>query len=212
VVEPLPRLQAIVDVDTAVRHRWTPLDLSRGFLDGGARLLQLRAKSMPSGPLLELVDALVEMARPYDAAIVVNDRPDLARLAGAAGVHVGQDDLPPSAARRLVGDSAIVGCSTHTAEQIDAACGEPVSYIAVGPVFGTRTKDTGYSAVGLALVAHAASRAGPTPIVAIGGVTLDNAAAVIAAGASSVAVIGDLLVGGDPAARVRAYAERLGPL
>ena len=130
-------------------------------------------------------------------------------MSGAAGVHVGQDDLPPAAARALLGPSAIVGWSTHTTAQIDAARLEPVTYVAVGPVFGTRTKDTGYAAVGPELVAAAAARSGGRPVVAIGGVTLATAPLAIEAGASCVAVISDLLAGGDPAARVRRFVEVL---
>jgi thiamine-phosphate pyrophosphorylase len=102
-----------------------------------------------------------------------------------------------------------VGLSTHTLDQVGAAAGEPVSYIAVGPVFGTATKDTGYTPVGLAMVAAAAARAGALPIVAIGGIDLERAPAVLAAGAASVAVISDLLTP-DPSARTRAYMELLG--
>jgi len=126
-------------------------------------------------------------------------------MSGAGGVHVGQDDLPPSAARALLGPRAVVGYSTHTIAQIDGAAAEPVSYIAVGPVFGTRTKDTGYLAVGLDLVREAVRRSKGRPVVAIGGVTLATAPAVWGAGASAVAVISDLLVGGDPRGRVASY-------
>ena len=187
---------------------WTPLDLARAFLDGGARLLQLRAKGMPSGALLELAEAIVEMADQYEAGLIVNDRVDVARLAGAEGVHVGQEDLPPAAAREQLGPAAIVGYSTHSVAQAEAALREPISYLAVGPVFGTSTKDTGYNAVGLELVSAAARLAGSMPVVAIGGVTLDNARSAIDAGASAVAVISDLLVG-DPGERVKAYLRIL---
>lgn len=128
-------------------------------------------------------------------------------MAGAAGVHVGQEDLAPAAARAIVGDTAIVGRSTHTEQQVDAARQEPIDYLAIGPVFGTATKATGYDAVGLDMVRRA-TRAG-RPVVAIGGVTLDNAASVIAAGAASVAVISDLVSGGDPQRRVRDFLARL---
>jgi thiamine-phosphate pyrophosphorylase len=134
---------------------------------------------------------------------------DLARLSGAAGVHVGQDDLPPRAARQLLGAAAIVGYSTHTVVQIDAAASEPLTYLAIGPVFGTATKDTGYGAVGLDMVREAVKRSREKPVVAIGGITLERAPAVIAAGASAVAVIGDLMAGGAPRDRVAAYCRAL---
>lgn len=186
-----------------------PVDVARALLDGGARLLQLRAKTLPSRDFLALADAVVAAARGGGASIIINDRVDIAKLAGAAGVHVGQDDLSPAAARRLLGDAAIVGFSTHTIEQVEAAVREPVSYVAVGPVFGTQSKDTGYGAVGLDLVTAAARIAGTLPVVAIGGITIENASSVIAAGAASVAVISDLLVDRDPEERTRAFLRRL---
>ena len=189
----------------SLRAGWAPEDLARAFLDGGARCVQIRAKGLASNRLLDLCDAMTEAARPYDALVIVNDRPDMALMSRAGGVHLGQDDLPPSVVRRLLGPAAVVGFSTHTNEQLDGASAEPVTYVAIGPVFGTSTKETGYSAVGLAQVSEAARRSKGLPVVAIGGITLERAASVWAAGASSVAVITDLLRGGDPAARVRAY-------
>jgi len=143
---------------------------------------------------------------------VINDRADIAALSRADGVHVGQEDLAPDDVRRVVGDSAIVGLSTHTIDQLDKAVAAPVSYLAIGPVFGTATKDTGYDAVGLEMVRQASRRAAARglPLVAIGGITLGRAASVIEAGASSVAVIGDLLVGDDPRKRTREFLARLG--
>lgn len=191
------------------RAGWRPADLARAYLDGGARVLQLRAKHLISAAFLVLCDDVVRLADAMGAGVIVNDRVDLARLSGAAGAHVGQDDIPPRAARALLGPNAIVGCSTHTVAQIEEAAREPVSYIAVGPVFGTATKDTGYGPVGLELVRAAVERGGGLPIVAIGGITLDRAPGVLAAGASAVAVITDLVATGDPAARVAAYCRAL---
>jgi thiamine-phosphate pyrophosphorylase len=203
------RLQAILDIDTALRAGWEPVALARAFLDGGARFLQIRAKTLASGPFLELCDQVVRLGGEYGAAVIVNDRVDLAQMSGAAGAHVGQDDLPPAAARAQLGPGAILGYSTHSVSQVEQALREPVSYVAVGPVFGTRTKDTGYDAIGLELVSAAAERTRKTPLVAIGGITLDTAPAVIAAGAAGVAVISDLLAGGDPGKRVRAFLAAL---
>jgi thiamine-phosphate diphosphorylase len=126
-------------------------------------------------------------------------------MAGAPGVHVGQVDLPVGAVRALLGAQAIIGYSTHSVDQIEDATRQPVSYIAVGPVFPTRTKETGYEQVGVGLVADAVRRSRGLPVVAIGGITLETAPAVWAAGAASVAVISDLLTSGDPRARVAAY-------
>ena len=212
---PLPPLHAILDVDAARAAGWTVPDLARACLSGGAGCLQVRAKHLAGGPLLELCDEVVGLARQAGAVVIVNDRADLARLSGAAGVHVGQDDLAAAAARAIVGAAAIVGVSTHTPGQALEAFGQPVDYVAVGPVFGTSSKDTGYAAVGLQLVRRVAAlardAAGPRPVrpvVAIGGVTLDRARSVLDAGASAVAVISDLLIG-DPETRVREYMRVL---
>ncbi len=205
----LPRLNAIVDVDVAGQSGWQPIDLAQAYLAGGARFLQLRAKHLSAGDFVALARAMAAAAHEREALFVVNDRADLARLAGADGVHVGQEDLSPAAVRRIVGDTAIVGLSTHTPEQLDLALGEPVSYVAIGPVFGTTTKATGYDAVGLERITDAAARAGRVPLVAIGGISLDTAEAVLEAGAATVAVIGDLLATRDPTSRVREYCARL---
>lgn len=131
----------------------------------------------------------------------------------ADGVHVGQNDLSPAAVRTILSGERFVGRSTHTFAQFDAALLEPVTYVAVGPVFGSTTKDTGYDPIGLDMVRQAASRARSRglPLVAIGGITLDRAADVIAAGATAVAVIGDLLSTNDPETRVRQYLRQLMP-
>jgi thiamine-phosphate pyrophosphorylase len=207
----LSPLNAILDDDAATRAGWDILELARAFLDGGATFLQLRAKDRSSAWMLETAAQLVSMAAPVGALVVVNDRADIARLADAGGVHVGQDDLAPAAVRRLLGPDRVVGLSTHSIAQLDAAVAQPIDYVAIGPVFGTASKNTGYDAVGLRLVEAAAARARPRglPVVAIGGITLDCATDVIAAGASAVAVISDLLVIGDPRARVREYLDKL---
>ena len=200
-------LHAIVDVHIASKAAWKALDLGRAFLDGGARILQLRAKELPSGAFLDLADSLVALASDYEAGVIVNDRVDIARLCGADGVHVGQEDLSPAVAREQLGPAAVIGFSTHSVVQIEAAVAEPISYLAVGPVFGTSTKETGYAAVGLDLVS-VASGLSPVPVVAIGGVTLANARSAIDAGAAAVAVISDLLAG-VPCERVKAYLRLL---
>ena len=202
----LSPLCAIVDSEAAARAGWQPLDLARAFIDGGARFLQLRAKDLPGALFLETATAIVQLAHGRGASVIVNDRADIARLAGADGVHIGQDDLSPRAVRSLVGPDAVVGVSTHTIEQLERAVDEPVNYVAIGPVFGTTTKVTGHERVGLEMVREAAlrTRARGLPLVAIGGITLENAPSVIQAGAQSVAVISDLLAG-DPERRVRGF-------
>jgi thiamine-phosphate pyrophosphorylase len=204
-------LNAIIDADAAAQAGWAVLDLARACLDGGATFLQLRAKHATGRWLIDTAAAIVALGAPAGVQLIVNDRADIARLAGAAGVHVGQEDLPADAARRIVGPDRIVGVSTHTTAQLDAAVREPVDYIAIGPVFGTASKSTGYDAIGLAMVEQAAVRAHARGlrVVAIGGITLDSAADVVRAGADAVAVIGDLLRTGDPRARVHEYLDRL---
>jgi thiamine-phosphate diphosphorylase len=201
-----------------LRAGWTAVDLAGAFLDGGARLIQLRAKVASGRDFLRWAEQLVFRARPAGAQIIINDRADVAALSAADGAHVGQDDLPPRRVRDLLGPRALVGLSAYTAGQLLEGLTEPVSYLAIGPVFTTGTKDTGYSAGGLALVRRAArvvadhaarTNRARLPLVAIGGITLDNAPDVIRAGADSVAVVSDLLTTGDPAARTRAYLSRL---
>jgi thiamine-phosphate pyrophosphorylase len=205
-----PTLYAIVDADVARAAGYGVVELAERYLTGGARWLQLRAKVAGSRELLEWVEAIQSKAATKRGRLILNDRADLSLVSGVDGVHVGQDDLPIDAVRRLLGPSAIIGLSTHTRRQVDLALQLAVSYIAVGPVFLTHTKAAAEDIVGLDLVRYAARHAGRTPVVAIGGITLERAPDVIAAGASAVAVISDLLVGGDPEARTRAFVERLG--
>jgi len=204
----LPPVYPLVDVDLCRARRLDPLAVLAALIEGGARFIQLRDKDPSSGARLARADAAVALARSAGARLIVNDRADLARLAGADGVHVGQEDLAVDDVRRIVGPAAIVGVSTHDEAQVAAAVRTSATYIAVGPIYGTLSKDTGYTARGLALVRHAA-RASALPVVAIGGITLERAPEVIAAGAASVAVISDLLTGGDPAARTRAFLDGL---
>jgi thiamine-phosphate pyrophosphorylase len=184
-------------------------------MDAGARFLQLRAKRSGSGALLDTARRIVRHAAPASSALIVNDRADVALLSGAAGVHVGQDDLSPAAARTIIGPQSVVGLSTHTMAHLEAALAAPVSYVAVGPVFGTTTKDTGYAPIGLEAVRRAsrrirASSSPDLPLVAIGGITLENACSALEAGADSVAVISDLISTGDPADRVSRFLRALG--
>jgi thiamine-phosphate pyrophosphorylase len=202
-----PCIYPIVDTAVCRSRMLDPGALAEACLRGGARLLQLRAKDEPSTVQLALADRLVARVRAAGGQLVVNDRADIALMAGAHGVHVGQEDLSVDAVRGVLGADAIVGLSAHTREQIDRALATSASYVAVGPVFETSTKATGYSARGLELVSYAAGRG--KPVVAIGGITLERAAAVVSAGATGLAVITDLLTGEDPEARVRAFLREL---
>jgi thiamine-phosphate pyrophosphorylase len=199
----------IIDTELCRHRAIDPVALAEACLRGGARLLQLRAKDDSSADLTALAERIVGAAHAAGAQVVVNDRADIALLSGADGVHVGQTDLPVAAARAIVGPDRIVGVSTHDRDQIDEALAGAASYVAVGPVFLTASKDTGYAPRGLDLVRYAAGRG--KPVVAIGGITLERAPEVVAAGAAWLAVISDILVGDDPEARVRAFADRLPP-
>ena len=201
-----PFLYPIIDTGLCRRCQIDPVDLCDAFLAGGARVLQLRQKDASSGEFLQRADILVQRAKKANALLIINDRADIARLSGAAGVHVGQEDLRVADVRRLLPEPAIVGLSTHDDHQVEDAIEQQPTYIAVGPIFGTSTKDTGYSARGLDLVRSAAGRG--RPVVAIGGLTLDNMLDAVRAGASGVAVISDLLTG-DPEARTRDFIARL---
>ena len=203
----VPFLYPIIDTGVCRARALDPLSVADACLRGGARILQLRDKDGASGAFLSLAEAMVRCARAVDGLVIVNDRADLARLSGAGGVHVGQDDLSPADVCGIVGPGSVVGVSTHDEQQIDAALVTDATYVAVGPIFGTATKDTGYTARGLDLIRYAANRG--KPIVAIGGIALDRVESVLAAGASGLAVISDLLMTGDPEARTREYIARL---
>ena len=195
----------------AAKSGWTVSALADAYLAGGARLIQIRCKQAPSGAFLAMCQEVVTRARPMGALVVVNDRADIARLSAADGVHLGQDDLDPAAARQILGEAALIGRSTHSTDQVRGASILPVDYVAVGPIFGTMTKDTGCRHVGTELVIEAASILKDTgkPVVAIGGITLETAPSVIAAGAQSVAIISDLLSTGNPEARVKEFLQAL---
>ena len=201
-----PFLYPIVDTGLCRSRGIDPVALCDAYLAGGARVLQLREKERSSGEFLQLADVLVERTRQAGALLIINDRADIARLSGAAGVHVGQDDPTVADVRKLLPTPTIVGLSTHDERQIDRAIEQQPTYVAVGPVFETATKDTGYAARGLDLVRCAAGRG--IPLVAIGGLTLDNVRDVVRAGALGIAVISDLL-NGDPEARTRDFIARL---
>jgi thiamine-phosphate pyrophosphorylase len=206
-----PRLYAILDLDAAGSRGLTPAAVAAAWLQAGVRLMQLRAKPLSFGPMLELATDLVRQGRAAGAAVVVNDRADVAKLAGAAGVHVGQDDLSAADVRAMLGPAAIVGVSAHSPDEVAAACRPEVSYVAIGPVFATGSKRSPEPAVGLSGVREAAriARRAGHPLVAIGGITIDRAPEVLAAGAASVAVIAGLLAG-ETAATARAWLEAVG--
>lgn len=178
------------------------------LLAAGVRLLQYRDKQAGARELLEKSRAIADLVRPRNALFFVNDRPDVAYLAGADGVHVGQHDLHCEQARAVIGSEKFVGVSTHNLEQFAAAAATSADYIAVGPIFETRTKANPDPVVGAELVRRARALT-DKPIVAIGGITLERSAEIIAAGADSVAVISDILLAPDPAARAAQFVALL---
>jgi len=201
----LPRLYVILD---AALLSQPETEVARGLADAGVRLLQYRDKSAPARELLQKSRALADELLPREVMFVVNDRADVAALAGASGVHVGQDDLSVESARKIVGPRALVGVSTHNLAQFQAAAVASADYIAIGPVFATTSKANPDPVVGIETIRQVRRLTGK-PIVAIGGITLDRAQEVVAAGADSVAVIGDVLRAPDPAKRARQYIELL---
>jgi thiamine-phosphate pyrophosphorylase len=200
----LPPFYPILDVDIAQARGLNLERVLDAWLEAGVRLVQLRAKPMHGAALLALAETCRARTREAGAIFIVNDRIDVARLVEADGAHVGQDDLPPAAARRLLGDGPILGWSTHNEAQLQAARAEPIDYVAIGPVFQTGSKERPDPVVGLDGVRRAKELAAGRPVVAIGGITLDRAVDVLRAGASTVAVIGDVMVS-DAAARAREF-------
>jgi thiamine-phosphate pyrophosphorylase len=195
----LPALYAIVDpLDTGA----DPVRLGQAMLDGGARLLQLRLKRADTRVLVDVGHALREATRRTGALFLLNDRPDVARAVAADGVHLGQEDVPAAVARRVLGPSAIVGISTHDHGELTAALAADPDYVAVGPVYATGSKEAALPPRGLAIVS-AARRRTALPLVAIGGITAETAAAVRDAGADSVAMIGALVRAPEVAAATR---------
>ncbi len=171
-------------------------------LRGGVDIVQLRCKEAPDSRILAAGERFAARCRAHGALFILNDRPDLVAAAGADGVHIGQDDAPVGEARALVGPERIIGLSTHSPAQIEAAMAADVDYIGVGPVHATPTKP-GRPAVGLALVGYAAAHA-TVPWFAIGGIEAANVAALRAAGARRIAVVRALTGSGDPGAGARA--------
>ncbi len=212
----VPRLYCIVDAGcfrSSADTTKAMLDFTRELLAGGATLIQYRDKDSGAGVMLARARAIARCARspgespgPTQVMVILNDRPDLALGAAFHGVHVGQEDLSPQAARRIIG-KGIVGVSTHNADQVRAADATDCDYIAIGPAFGTASKQNPDPVVGLEGVRLARSLT-RKPLVAIGGITRQNCCAAIAAGADSVAVIADLVA--NPRRAVEEFLTLLG--
>jgi thiamine-phosphate pyrophosphorylase len=192
--------------------RWgrDPVAQARAALAGGAAAVQLRAKHATDRQALAWAEEITELCREAGARSFVNDRFDLALAAGADGVHLGQDDLPPERIPAAARARLLVGRSTHTLAQARAAAAEPVDYVAFGPVFGTTSKDSPYDARGLAALAEVARLVAPRPCVAIGGIDAARARACLRAGAAAVCVISAVAGAPDMEAAVRALVRGLG--
>jgi thiamine-phosphate pyrophosphorylase len=186
----LPKIYPITDRPLS---KLTHLEQTKQLVKGGAKLIQLREKQLASSAFFESARETLAFARENGAKLLINDRVDIALMIKAEGVHLGQDDFPPREARRLLGENAIIGFSTHNVEQAIAAREFPIDYIAIGPVFETRTKIQAERAIGLEGVSKARMAIGSIPLVAIGGITLENMSGVFGAGADSIALISSLL-------------------
>jgi thiamine-phosphate pyrophosphorylase len=201
-------IYALVDVGTCRTRGLDPLALARAFCREPLAALQLRAKDGTDRERLALARALAPVCRAAGIPFVVDDRADLALLADADGVHVGRDDLPPAQIRTMLGPGRLVGWSTHDAAQVAAAADEPIDYIGFGPVFATRTKRNPDPVVGLAGLREAVARAAH-PVVAIGGIGLDDLPAIRETGVRAAALVTALL-DGDPAERIAEAVRRFG--
>jgi len=202
----IPRLYAIID--PAQGGGRSPVDMAEAFLAAGVRLIQLRDKHTSAGELCNSARQVGERVRQAAGTFIVNDRADIAWAAGADGVHLGQEDLPVESVRLLVGSRKIIGYSTHVLHQVKEADHSTADYIAFGPIFPTSSKARPDAVVGIAGLIEA-RKATRKPLVAIGGITLENARSVIAAGADSVAVIRGLLAAPDIREKAEAFIELL---
>ncbi|HKX00178.1 MAG TPA: thiamine phosphate synthase [Bryobacteraceae bacterium] len=187
----LPRIYPILDTEALRSKGCDPETAARAWLDGGASILQYRHKAQWTRSVFDEAGRIASLCRERGAIFVVNDRADMAKLLDA-GVHVGQDDLAPADARSILGAQTYIGYSTHNPAQIDAAVSQPVDYVALGPIFRTASKQNPDPVVGLNRLRECRMRS-RHPLVAIGGITRDTAQPLFAAGADSIAVIGDLM-------------------
>ncbi|MEW6296921.1 MAG: thiamine phosphate synthase [Thermodesulfobacteriota bacterium] len=194
--------------DTLGRPELSYPDLVAHICAGGAKLLQLRVKGRSTRDFLTIAQQARTICQRHGCLFIVNDRVDVALAVDADGVHVGQDDLPLGAARRVLGAGKVIGVSTHDSEQALAAARGGADYIGFGPVFGTQTKATGYTARGLEQLREI-RRLVRVPIVAIGGITAERAPLTLAAGADAVAMISEIVLAPDVKARVAAVVRAL---
>ena len=194
-------------LDTSFCRDRSPIAILSELLKGGGKIVQLRAKELPSGEFFVLAKEARQLTREAGATFIVNDRADIALACHADGVHLGQDDLPLAAARKVLGGEKIIGISTHDLTQARAAEAGGADYIGFGPLFGSTTKDTGYTARGLDMLREIRA-AVKIPIVAIGGINEHNVAEVWKSGADAAAIISDLMGAKDLAEKVGRVLNR----
>lgn len=185
-----------------------PIESAQLVLEGGARIVQLRAKQATTRQLVQIGQALRELTRQYNALLIVNDRLDVALAVGADGVHLGQDDLPVPLARRIAGDALLIGVSAETLDEARQAEQEGANYLGVGPMFATTTKPDAGLPVGPERL-RAIKQAVSIPVFGIGGITLENASAVLQAGADGICVISAILAAPDPREATRQFVALL---
>jgi thiamine-phosphate pyrophosphorylase len=179
------------------------LDVVRSALAGGIRMVQYRDKELPGETFAQEAAAVLRECRAYGALLILNDRVEIVKAIGADGVHLGQDDMDPREARRILGSKAIIGLSTHTREEVEAAQGLPLDYINIGPMFPTATKDhSQYGALGLAKVLEL-SRLNRFPFTTMGGIKKSHLAELFRSGIRTVAMVTEISQAPDPAAKVR---------
>lgn len=201
----LPPIYPITDKKLA--NRTNHLSILKELVRGGAKLVQIRDKITPVHELLRDLQQCVEFAQKKGVALIINDRCDLVLSSSAMGVHLGQEDLPPGAARAVLGEGKIIGFSTHSIDQVQKSAGLPIQYIGFGPIFATATKDSAHPAVGLQRLARACEISA-LPVVAIGGIEIDQVPEILKAGASSVAVISSLMRAENLAFRMQQFLEK----
>ena len=198
-------IHVLVDDNPAWKR--DPIEQAQAACQGGAHVIQLRAKRAPDRQIDLWARTLRDMTREAGARFVVNDRFDIALEAQADAVHLGQDDIPPGEVRERVGDALQIGRSTHTIEEAVRARGEPVDYVAFGPVFGTTSKDSPYTARGVPALTEVVKALAPLPVVAIGGIDPSRLASLLAGGVRGIAVISQVAGSQDPCAATRELAN-----
>jgi thiamine-phosphate pyrophosphorylase len=201
----LDRFYPIIDSGLRGKAGVDPTDLARALVSAGARLVQYRHKGLYTREAYEQAKAIGRIVQEHGAHYIINDRADVALMLNADGVHIGQQDLPPAAVREIAGGKLWIGLSTHNEEQLNAGGREPVDYLAIGPIFGTESKENPDPVVGVEELRRLSGLAAK-PLVAIGGITRERARLVLNAGADSLAVLSDL-VGEDLRARAQEWVR-----